>query len=181
MTLNIDAQLFNADQPFGHFNLGVFYADLKRSAKAEAAYRAALRLDPGSVMTHVNLADLYRVLDRDDDGEKLLREGLARVPTSGELHHVLGLLLWRKRELVKDRSALRSLGGESLSHLEKAADLRPQNLRFGYVFAVALQGAGQLDRAIHVANKLRLLAPRDPGIRRLIAELRAQAKQKKTP
>ncbi|MEE9128198.1 MAG: multiheme c-type cytochrome, partial [Planctomycetota bacterium] len=45
----IDAQLFNADQGFGHFNLGLLYGGLGRRVEAEAAYRRALALEPRMV------------------------------------------------------------------------------------------------------------------------------------
>ncbi|MHC5070256.1 MAG: tetratricopeptide repeat protein [Planctomycetota bacterium] len=153
----IDAQLFNADQPFGHFNLGLFYSDLGRHEEAEAAYRVALDRNPRSVRAHANLADLYRVHQRDDEAEKVLWQGVSRVPDSAELHHAFGLLLIRQQRRET-----------AMQHLQKAAELRPENPRFSYVFAVALESAGQVDRALSVLERTHKRHPTARSVLRLL-------------
>ena len=56
---------------------------------------------------YVNLADAYRQLGREVEGEKLLRRGLALLPRAADLHHALGLLLVRQGDQV---GALKELG-----------------------------------------------------------------------
>ena len=73
----INAQRFNADRPEARSALGSFLAKRGRPVEAEAEYKAALRLSPQFTPAAVNLADLYRALGREADGESVLRAALA--------------------------------------------------------------------------------------------------------
>ena len=133
----VTAEQFNADRPESHLNLGLLYAAQGRPAEAEAALRAALALDPRFVPAAVNLADLYRAVGRDADGERVLREAIEREPRSAAAHHALGLLLVRQQRRPEARVALAA-----------AARLAPESARYGYVYAVALHGAGEVRAAL---------------------------------
>ena len=95
------AQHANAERPEAHVNLGLLEQHLGRLREAEASYRTAIRLGPHFLPGYVNLADLYRATNRDDEGEAVLRAALAtlpaRDPSSASVHHALGLLWIRKR------------------------------------------------------------------------------------
>ncbi len=56
---------------------------------------------------YANLADLMRQQGRDSEGERVLTEGLARVPDSAELHHSYGLLLVRQHAIRTGRGGAR--------------------------------------------------------------------------
>ena len=92
---------------------------------------------PSSVPAYVNLADVYRVLGRDTEGESILRAGLSRAPQSGALHYALGLVLTRLKR-----------GDTALEEFSRAAGLEPGNARFAYVHAIALHSNGRADAAI---------------------------------
>jgi tetratricopeptide (TPR) repeat protein len=160
----VAAERFNADRPESHLNLGLLYAARRRPADAEAAFRAALEVDPRFVPAAVNLANLYRATGRDADGERVLREALARDPRSAPAHHALGLLLVRRKRMA-----------EALPELEKAARLAPGSARYGYVYAVALDGTGQPRRAIETLERVLVRHPNDrDSLSALIAYTRAQ-------
>ena len=74
----VAAQQLNADRPEAHLDLALLFARTNRPAKAEAELKLALSLDPSFVPAAVNLADLYRQLGRDADGERVLRQAIAR-------------------------------------------------------------------------------------------------------
>jgi Tfp pilus assembly protein PilF len=133
----VDAQRYNADRAEARVNLGTFLAERGDLVGAETELRSAIRMAPSSIPAYVNLADLYRTLGRDADGERLLRDGLAGAPKSGVLHFALGLALTR---LNRGDSALREFA--------RAAGLEPGNARFAYVHAIALHSAGKVDAAI---------------------------------
>ena len=186
----IAAQEANAERPEAHLNLGGLYVERGQFAKAELAYRTALKLEPRFIQGYVNLADLYRLQGRDDAGERLLRQALAIASHSAEVYHALGLLLVRQQRLD---AAIEALG--------KAAQQNPANPRYGYVYAIALnetgrpkeaiqvletahrhhpsaqeilyalvtfhEDAGNLVAAQHYAEKLLVLSPQDPNARRL--------------
>jgi tetratricopeptide (TPR) repeat protein len=141
----IAAQRFNADRAESHVNLGLLYAAQGRMARAEAALRAALELDPRLVPASVNLADLYRAAGREGEAERVLRDVLGRDPRSAASHHALGLLLVRQKRMP-----------EALRELETAAHLAPESARYGYVYGVGLNDTGRPRQAIEAL--LRVLA-----------------------
>ena len=144
------AERFSADRPEAHVNLALLYAAQRRIPEAESALRTALALDPRFTPAAVNLADLYRASERDAEGERVLRQALERDPRSAPAHHALGLLLVRQRRV-----------DEAMPELAAAARLAPDNARYGYVYAVALDGAGQRARAIAVLEQIRARHPHD--------------------
>ena len=131
------AEMTNADRPESWLNIGLIDIDQGQFEQAEAAYRAALELEPTFTQAAVNLADLYRIQGRDADGEKTLRQALTLDPQNAAVHHALGLLLIRQKRLP-----------EALAALAEAARLGSDNARYGYVYAVALNSAGQGEPAI---------------------------------
>jgi Flp pilus assembly protein TadD len=177
--------------------LGSFYAQRGATAEAETEYRAALRLSHQYTPAAINLADLYRRLQREADGENVLRSAIAAVPQDAGVHHALGLTLVRLKRL-----------DEALGELRLAAELAPDQARYAYVYAVALHSAGRgseamtaleislarhpNDRdtllalisfsrdagepgtALEYAERLARIAPTDPNISGLTQQLRRQ-------
>jgi predicted CXXCH cytochrome family protein len=135
----VATELAAAEHPSAHLNLGIAYTDRGLHAEAERSYRTALRLDPAFSQAAVNLADLYRLQQRDDAAEALLREYLAKDPDEPALHHALGLTLVRRGQID---AAIEELG--------RAATLQPDNARYTYVHGVALESTGDVGRAIGV-------------------------------
>ncbi len=133
----IQAELFNADRPEAHLNLGVLYAGRGLFDDAEASYRTALRIDPANVQAHVNLADLFRLQGREDEGERLLRQVLELSPDAADAHHALGLLLVRRAGI-----------DEAVEYLAAASNSQPGNERFGYIYGVALNSIGDSSNAL---------------------------------
>ena len=133
----VEVQRYNADRVEARVNLGTFLAERSDMSGAEAELRSAIRMQPSSIPAYVNLADVYRALGRDEDGERLLREGLTSSPKSGVLHFALGLALTRLNR-----------SDTALSEFARAAGLEPGNARFAYVHAIALHSAGRVDAAI---------------------------------
>jgi predicted CXXCH cytochrome family protein len=193
----IAAQLLNADRPEARSTLGNFLARRGLLSDAEVEYKAALRLSPRYTLAAINLADLYRQLGRDGEGESVLRAAIAASPQDAGLHHALGLALTR----LKRRE-------DALAELRRAAELDPGRARYAYVYAVGLHSAGHIndamavlresvarhagDRdtllglvsfsrdagdfatALHYAEQLARVAPNDPSLTALIDNLRRQ-------
>ena len=129
----------NADRPEAHFNLGLLFATLGRSAAAEAEYRATLAIDPTFAPAAVSLADLYRASNRDGEGEAVLRSLIGRQPSSALGHYTLGLWLTRHQRKA-----------EALEEFRRAAELGPDDPRLAYVYAVALASQGDRAAALEV-------------------------------
>jgi predicted Zn-dependent protease len=135
----VAAQELNADRPEAHLNLALLFVKQKQYGRARSELHNALALDPAFAPAAVNLADLDRELGHEDEGERILIDTIRRSPGDASLEHALGLLRVRERREP-----------EALAHLAEAARLDPANARFAYVYAIALNGAGQTDKAIDV-------------------------------
>jgi predicted CXXCH cytochrome family protein len=194
----IEVQRFNADRPEARTNLGAFLARRGQAAEAEAEYRAAIRLSPAFVPAYVNLADLYRSQGRDIDGEIVLRDAIKLAADDAAAHHALGLLLVRvgrgaealtmlamaaEREPRRARYtyvyaiALSSAGRrvDAIRALEENHERHPID-RDTLIALVSLhREQGDRAAALRFAERLARLAPGDPGVARLIDELRRPA------
>lgn len=148
----IAAQQFNADRPESLTNLGSLFAERGDAAQAEAYFQRAIALDPFPPAV-VNLASLYQSQGLEQQAEQALRNGLARAPEDASLHHVLGLALARQRHLP-----------DALAELAKANQLAPTNLRYRYVYAVALNSTGQAATAINVLEATHNDFPQDQDV-----------------
>ena len=146
----IAAQRLNADRPQARSTLGNFHARRGLATEAEAEYKAALRLSPQFTPAAINLADLYRQLVRDGDGESVLRAAIATSPRDAGLHHALGLVLTR----------LKRTDG-AIAELHRAAEIEPDRARYSYVYAVALHSAGRGEEAMTVLKQILVHHPDD--------------------
>jgi tetratricopeptide (TPR) repeat protein len=146
----IAAQRTNAERPESHVNLGLLYAERGDAQSAEQEYRAALKLAPFDVRATVNLADLYRALQRDAQGDTLLRDALGAHPKEASLHHALAM------------SAVR--GGrmpDALKHLADAVKVAPEQALYTYLYAVALHDTGDRKKALQLLEENQRRHPAD--------------------
>ena len=130
----VAAQLVNAERPEAHINIGNLQVGRSRFEAAEDAYRTALQLNDRFVPAYVNLADLFRALGRDDEGEALLRQGLERVPADSRaaLHYSLGLTLVRRSRLP-----------DAIGELGIAANSAAAEPQYVLAYALALDAQGE--------------------------------------
>jgi tetratricopeptide (TPR) repeat protein len=149
----IETLLFNGDIANSHASLGILYSQLGKQKQAEQSYKVALELDSKFVPALLNLADLYRQLGRDWQGESLLQRAVAVMPDNAQAHFALGLRYVRKKQLIT-----------ALPHLKSAADLQPGYSHYAYVYAVALDSNGDTPGAIKVLEKTLNTAPGDQQI-----------------
>jgi tetratricopeptide (TPR) repeat protein len=131
----VAARQLNADRPEERTTLGSFFALRGFVGKAEAEYRAALRLTPQYAPAAINLSDVFRQLGRNAEGEIILRTALAASPRDAGLHHARGLVLIRLKR-----------SDEALTEFRIATELEPDRARYAYVYAVALHSAGRVRR-----------------------------------
>ncbi len=146
----VDAQRSNADRPEARTTLGSFLARRGQSVGAETEYRAALQLSPQYLPASINLADLYRQLGRDSEGEIVLRAAIAVLPREAAAHHALGLTLTRLKR-----------SDAALTKFRQATELDSNNARYAYVYAVALNSGGQTEKAIAVLKESLARHPSD--------------------
>ena len=149
----VAAEMVDADRPEAHLNLGLLDLRQGRPTAAEAQYETALRLDSGFVPAMVNMADLDRARGRDQQGADLLRKAMAIEPANAAVRHSLGLLLVRQRNYK-----------EALEQLRRASELAPDNTRYAYVYAVALNSAGAPAEAMALLERVRQQHPTDRDV-----------------
>jgi Flp pilus assembly protein TadD len=121
---------------------------------------------PALAGIYVNFADLYRHKGRDDEAESMLRQGLAAAPRDPGIHYALGLTLVRQKRMPA-----------ALKELERAATLPPERSDYVYVYGVALDSAGQTDRALEVLAGAHAGHPGNREILLALASLNAKARR----
>jgi Flp pilus assembly protein TadD len=154
-----------------HTNLGFALAEAQSSARAEAAYREALRLKPDYPTARNYLGALLVDLRRPEEAEVELRAALAVRPRFAEAHNSLGLALAAQG---KTQSAIASFteavrlapafgqarnnlgialasegrSAEALAQFEASVRYQPRSAEAHLNFAVALIDAGRPQAAV---------------------------------
>ena len=146
----IASEMATAERPENHMNLSLLYAQMGREDDAKNELNTALRLDPKFIPAMVNLADLYRAQGRDADAEQWLEKAIALAPNSADAIHALGLLKVRQKQYP-----------EGLALLGRAAVMQPGNIRYSYVYAVALNSSGQAAKAMALLEQVHKQRPAD--------------------
>ena len=149
----IKAQQYNTDRPEGRINLGTLYISMNQPDKAERYLKSAIDVGAALAQPYVNLADLYRLQQKDKEGEETLRLGIMQSQNPAPIHHALGLLLVREKRV-----------DEALKELEVATQLAPEEARFSYVYGVALQSVKGNSAAIEYLKKAQKRHPADLNI-----------------
>ena len=148
----VEAELTDADRAESHMNLGNLAMHRGDAAEAKAQYETALRLDPAFVPALVNLADLARMNGADQDGAAFLRRAIAIDPRSADAHYALGLYLVRQHD------------PGAMAELRQASVLAPENARYAYVYAVALNSTGAVSPAMALLDHAHQQHPADRDI-----------------
>jgi len=153
----LEALNLNADMPESQLGLGNYYSATGDGLKAEQAYRHAIKLSPAFTPALLNLADLYRANGLDKQAASLLQTAVSMAPDDPATHHSMGLLLVRQKNL-----------DEAVKFLGKAAELDPTNVRYTYVYAIALYESGLHEQAISV---LEAALEKQPGNQEIVSAL----------
>jgi Flp pilus assembly protein TadD len=97
-------------------------------------------------------------MGRNADAERVLREGIKRVPNEGELYYSLGLLLAEENRYP-----------EAANNLGRAAELMPKNEHAHYNYGLALQHLGRRSGAEIALLKAYRLSRSDPSMLQALA------------
>jgi Flp pilus assembly protein TadD len=127
------------DNPMPWVNLSIACAQLGDNRSAEKALTGALKIEPTNPVAKFNLALLKAEMGQNDDAEKLLRETLSTDPKMFEAAYNLGILLAGKQDIAG-----------AVQWCRQAANLRPEEPRYGYTLAFYLKQAGNLNEADRV-------------------------------
>ena len=136
------AYAFLANRPDALIALATFEGDEGDITKAVRLYEQALRIEPRAVTARANLADVFRSLGEEARAEGLLLDGLELDENNAALRHALGLSYVRSGRPE-----------EALVELRRAAELAPDNPRFAYVLAIALNSLAQPTEALSILRE----------------------------
>ena len=125
------------DTPSGQAVIAMYALNQGNTERALKALNKALEIEPDYAPALLNLADIYRGLGDEDKAHKTLQRAILVAPDSGAIQHSLGLYWVRQGQLES-----------ALSYLKAATEQDDSNVRYAYVYAVALESSGQLGNAI---------------------------------
>jgi Flp pilus assembly protein TadD len=149
----VEAQLFNAERPESHANLGALHAARGNTDAARVEYDKALELDRTFFPAAIALGELMRAQGDEAGAEATLRKALVANASQGALRHALGLSLIRQGRM-----------DEALSELAEAQKQTPEDPRFAFVYAVALHDAGKPKQALDTLDGALARSPYDRDI-----------------
>jgi tetratricopeptide (TPR) repeat protein len=161
----VSGQLFNAERPESHANLGSLYLERGQRDAARAAYEKAIAIDPTFTPAAIALAELTRRSGDEAGAQAILQKAQVANPKSGEVAHALGLSYIRQKRLP-----------DALGKLREAAGLEPNDPRFAYVYAIALHDTGQPEAAIDVLKGALARQPYDRNSLSALASYEVEAK-----
>ena len=163
----IDIQNQHADMPGVQLQLGIFYVTRGDLPSAEVAYREAIRLNPQLVPALLNLADLLRQQNRENEARVLLLSALEVAPDHGAALHALGLLETRSGQTEK-----------ALNYLGRAAKLESVGTRHRFIYAIALHDLGKPQEAIAQLLALLGTTPHNEEVLLALANYNAELGQR---
>lgn len=190
--------LVNNDRAAAHLTLGVVYESMNDLAAAEAAYLAAIRVEPQVTGPRTNLAALLerqaedaennarRIAQQDREAaiESIMQSQQVRERVA-ELRKAELPLLGRDAKLAPDNAAIQYRYGlslylhgeaeQALAALANAVRLEPNTPDFVLALALLHRQQGDLPNAIKQIERLLELRPNDPSYRQLEREVRQQA------
>ena len=128
----ISTASYDADTPENQVILANFYTARNQVQKAITHYKAALLLEPYFENALLNLADLYRAIDKDSDALPLLQEATTQHKNSPYAYYALGLLYIRQNNL-----------SDAIDHFQRAIHLDKDNINYTYTYVLTLIKADQ--------------------------------------
>jgi tetratricopeptide (TPR) repeat protein len=183
------------DRAAGHMSLGILYENLNLIDRAEAAYKTALRIEPGSIGARTNLAALYdRQVQQAQQRAMQLAQSGNREAAEREIATIIDLpeqigplreaelaLLERDALLAPDNAPIqgriglaRYLGGwtkEAESALLMASLLEPHNPEHLFRLAVYYRDTQRSAEAAKYVERLLKLRPDSQMFQQFAAEL----------
>ena len=198
----MDSMKSRPDDMAAHYNLGNFHMARGQTTEAVKEFETATRLQPEALPPYVNVALAYSALGRNDHAETSLRRALRLDPTNAVANLNLGMLLAELGKMPEAEQAFRAafradprsaqaaynLGvllsqdrpEEALSWCGRAAELQPDNPRYGYTYAFYLYRAGRLDAALQAVRRVRERHPEHSDSVQLERSLLQEQERKRT-
>jgi len=121
-------QDYNADRGYAHNNKASVFAHQANYQAAEEAYKAGIKIEPYFANSYINLAELYRRQQRNDNSIEVLSAGQKASPKNANIDYQLGLAYIRAK-----------LTELAAYNLKQATIKEPHNPQYHYVYALSVQ------------------------------------------
>lgn len=144
----LHALYFNADQPAGQMQLGLYHLARNEGAQAAARFAKAVEWDPRSPSIRHEYAVVLSQAGHIQEAVQQLREAVRLAPNDAEMHYKLGLAL-------NEAGDMRGCAGA----LEQAVRLDPNHHRAWYNLGLARNGLGDALGAVDALRRAEALAP----------------------
>lgn len=160
----VGAEELNADRASAQMNLGSLALLRGQADEADARFAKAIARDPTFAPAWANRADLLRQKGDEAACEKMLREGLEKAYDKAPLHHALGLLLIRAKQLP-----------QAEDQFAQANRLRPEIAQHALLLALVQDAQGKTEAGLVTLRMARLRHPGDRTLLESLAELAEKA------
>jgi len=140
----------------GRMNQGINALQSGDTKDAEKAFKATIDIEPYFDTAYINLADLYRSLQKPAQVNSVLIKGMKNLPKSGAIKYSYGLHLVRQKAIDK-----------AVTFFEKAMSLSPENSQYAYTYVLAMDGAGKSAQALNKLKSLIISYPDKAQLREL--------------
>lgn len=142
---------YNADQPMGQMQFGMFEMDRQNQDAALAHFQKAMQWDPRSAAMHQELGTIYSMLNRPTDALAQMQEAVRLEPRNADMRYRLALAYNEVGQLA-----------EATKELEETVKLDRRHARAWYNLGLAKNQLGQTDRALEALAKAETADPRQP-------------------
>lgn len=147
--LAIDPLILGEDPlSYKHFNiLGLYLMELRKYAEAAQAFRQSIRVNPSFAPSHINLAQVLLLTNREDMALKEFLAALAIEPKNSLTHYNVGLIYARQGKFALAARHLRQAHRLNSNDAVIASKLMVVELKLGHrsEAQALLHGAGLLD------------------------------------
>ncbi len=144
---------FNADQPSGQMQIGVFQLARNNPEAALACLKKAVDWDGYSPVLRQQLAVLLSSLGRMPEAVTQLEEAIRRTPRDAQSHYQLALACNETGDLPR-----------AVKELATTVELEPRHARAWYNLGLAQNALGKTDEAIQALVRAESAEPRDASI-----------------
>jgi len=125
----LSANKINSWRGEGRVNQAVLEMALGNWASAEESFKAAIEVDPYFESGYLNLAELYRSLQKPENEKQTLHNALKRLPKSAQVQYAFGLHLIRQQQHE-----------QAAKYFAKSMSLAPDLEQYLYTYVLSLDG-----------------------------------------
>jgi tetratricopeptide (TPR) repeat protein len=140
--------------PSLHLDAGRAYKAAHETAKAEAAFKAALALDPDNMHAYLELSRIYIDAKRLDDARQQLEKIIAKDPKAVWAHTMVAVILHIQNRVPEARARY-----EQILTIDSEAGVASNNLAM-----LLLDEGRELDRALGLAQASKRRQPASPEV-----------------